>query len=58
MANPKLIKEMTAEAAVLPFRIVKIGATDGSVLQSTAVSETLVGVADELGQATVGAVSA
>lgn len=54
MANPKLIKEMTAEAAVLPFRIVKIGATDGSVLQSTAVSETLVGVADELGQATVG----
>jgi hypothetical protein len=53
MANPKLTKAFVAEAAVLPFRIVKIGATDGSVLQSTAVSEVLLGVADEIGQATI-----
>lgn len=54
MPNPTLVKTMVAEAAVSPFRIVKFGAADGQVVQGAAVSDLLVGVADNLGQATVG----
>lgn len=54
MANPTFIKAMNAEAAVLPFRIVKIGAADGGVIQGAAAADILLGVSDELGQATVG----
>ncbi len=54
MANPDLIKSFIAEAAVSPFRIVKLGAADGGVIQGAAAADALLGVADELGQATVG----
>lgn len=54
MANPGLIKSMVAEAAILPFRVVKFGAADGQVLTSAAASDAHVGVV-ELGQDTAGA---
>lgn len=54
MANPTFIKAMNAEAAVLAFRIVKIGAADGGVIQGAAAADALLGVSDEIGQATAG----
>ena len=54
MANPTFIKAMNAEAIVAPFRIVKIGAADGGVIQGAAAADVLLGVSDELGQATIG----
>lgn len=54
MAKPEMMKSYNAEAAVSPFRIVKIGAADGGVIQGAAAADVLLGVADELGQATVG----
>lgn len=53
MPNPVLIKTFIAEAAVTAYRIVKIGAADGQVLQGAANSDALFAVADNLGQATV-----
>lgn len=53
MPNPVLIKTYIAEAAVLPFRIVKWGAADGQVLQAAAATDKCVGVSDNIGQATV-----
>ena len=53
MANPGLIKSLVAEAAVLPYRVVKLGAADGQVVQSAAAADAHIGVADNLGQATV-----
>ena len=55
MPNPVTVKSMVAEAAVLPYRVVKFGTADGSVIQATAATDALVGVADNLGQATAGA---
>jgi hypothetical protein len=43
---------MNAEGAITPRRIVKFGAADGGVLQATAVSEALLGVAVGLGSLT------
>lgn len=54
MPNPVLIKSYVAEAAVLPYRVVKFGTADGVVIQSTAAADAHVGVADNLGQATAG----
>lgn len=54
MANPQLIKSFNAEAAVSPFRIVKVGAADGGVIQGAAASDVLLGVSGEMGQSTVG----
>lgn len=54
MANPDLIKSFIAEAAVSPYRIVKMGTADGQVVQGAAATDLLVGVADMQGQATVG----
>lgn len=54
MANPDLIKSFVAEAAVNPFRIVALGATDGAVLQGAAATDLLIGVSGSIGQATVG----
>lgn len=54
MNNPGLIKSMVAEAAVLPYRIVKFGAADGQVLMAAAATDALIGVADNLGQDTAG----
>ncbi len=53
MPNPTLIKTFIAEAAVLPYRIVKIGGADGGVVQAAAVGDAMFAVADMLGQATV-----
>lgn len=55
MANPKLTKSYIAEAAVLPYRVVKCGAADGQVVQSAAAADAHIGIADNLGQATVNA---
>lgn len=55
MPNPGLTKSMVAEAAVLPYRVVKFGTADGQVIQSAAAADAHVGVADNLGQATAGA---
>lgn len=52
MANPGLVKSFVAEAAVLPYRIVKFGSADGQVLQAAAATDASVGVADNLGQDT------
>lgn len=54
MANPVLTKSFVAEAAVLPYRVVKCGAADGQVVQSAAAADAHIGVADNLGQATIG----
>lgn len=53
MANPKLVKSFVAEAAVLPCRVVKLGAADGQVVQSAAAGDAHIGVANELGQASI-----
>lgn len=55
MANPGLTKSLVAEAAVLPYRVVKFGSVDGVVVQSSAAADAHVGVSDNLGQATAGA---
>lgn len=55
MANPGLTKSYVAEAAVLPYRIVKFGTADGQVVQAAAATDAGIGIADNLGQATVGA---
>lgn len=49
MANTNLNKNYTAEAAILPFTIVKFGATDGAVLQAAAATDKLVGVCEAVG---------
>lgn len=54
MPNPSLIKSYVAEAAVLPYRIVKLGAADGQVLQAAAATDAAIGVSDSLGQDTIG----
>ena len=53
MPNPVLIKTYVAEAAVSAYRIVKWGSADGQVLQAAAATDKPVGVADNIGQATV-----
>jgi len=54
MANPVLTKSYIAEAAVLPYRVVKYGTADGQAVQSAAAGDAHMGIADNLGQATVG----
>ena len=44
MSNRDLIKSYAAEGAILPCRIVKPGANDLGVLQSSAVADKLLGV--------------
>ena len=55
MSNPTLIKSFIAEAAVLPYRVVKFGSAAGQVVQAAAATDALMGVADNLGQATAAA---
>lgn len=54
MANPGMTKSLVAEAAVLPYRVVKFGSADGQVIQAAAATDALIGVADNLGQNTAG----
>jgi hypothetical protein len=53
--KPLLFQSFNAEAAINPRRIVKMGAADGQVLQAAAATDSPIGVADFLGQSTVGA---
>lgn len=55
MSTPKTVKSYVAEAAILPYRIVKAGTADGNMVQAAAAGDALLGVADNLGQATAGA---
>jgi hypothetical protein len=54
MSNPTLIKSYVAEAAVLPYRVVKFGSADGQVVQAAAAADASFGIADNLGQGTAG----
>lgn len=51
MANQVLAKNYTAGGAIPAFRIVKMGANDGEVLQAAAATDFLVGVNGELAPA-------
>ena len=51
MALQPRYQSFIAEAAVLPYRIVKLGSADGQVVQTTAATDAAIGVADNLGQA-------
>lgn len=53
--TPGLTKTFTAEAAVTRRRIVKFGATDGSVLQGAAATDALIGVSDMSADVALGA---
>ena len=53
MANNGLTKSLVAEAAILPYRVVKFGTADGQVIQSVAAADAHLGLAD-LGQNTTG----
>lgn len=49
MANPTLIKQGVAEAAIAPYRITKAGTSDGSYLQAAAATDFLNGVCESVG---------
>jgi hypothetical protein len=49
MHTPILTKSFAADAEITPYRIVAIGAADGSVKQATASTDALIGVTDSLG---------
>lgn len=51
MANSLLNKNYTAGAAISPYRIVKVGANDGEVLQAAAATDYLMGVCESVGPA-------
>lgn len=51
MANQVLAKNYTAGGAIPAFRIVKMGANDGEVLQAAAATDLLMGVNGELAPA-------
>lgn len=50
MSNPTLIKNLTAGAAISPYRLVKFSAAE-TVIQAAAVSDSIIGVANEVGAA-------
>jgi len=50
MSNPSLIKNMTAGAAISPYRIVKLSAAD-VVIPAAAASDPLLGVTTDVGPA-------
>ena len=51
MNNALLAKNFVAEAAIAAYRIVKLGAADGQVLQAAAVGDALMGVQNEVNPA-------
>jgi len=51
MANQVLAKNYTAGGAIAAFRIVKMGANDGEVVQAAAAADFLMGVNGELAPA-------
>jgi hypothetical protein len=44
MSNREFTKTYTAESAILPYRIVKYGASDGVAAQASAATDKLLGV--------------
>lgn len=54
MRSENFIKSYIADAAILPFRIVKAGAADGSIAQAAAATDASMGVADSLGAGAAG----
>lgn len=54
MRTEMFIKSYRADAAILPFRLVKAGAADGSIAPATAAANAIMGVADSLGAAAAG----
>lgn len=54
MSNPGTTKSLVAEAAILPYRVVKFGTADGQVVQSAAAADAHIGICDHLGQDTPG----
>jgi hypothetical protein len=51
MSNPILQKSYVAGSAISPFRLVKLGADDVTVLPSAAATDLLIGVCNEVGPA-------
>ncbi len=51
MSNPILQKSYIAEAAISPFRIVKLGTADGKVTSAAAATDLLIGIVNEVGPA-------
>lgn len=47
--NAMLVKSFRPEAAVLPYRFVKFGATDDAVVQGAAAADLIIGVSNVLG---------
>lgn len=54
MSNPLLIKNYVAAAAVLPYRIVAFGATEGEVQQAAAATNPMCGITGQLGAEATG----
>jgi len=54
MRNQELIKTFYAEAAITKNRIVTHGAADNGVTGATAATQSAIGVADDVGQPTIG----
>lgn len=53
--NKGLVKKFKAVAAILPYRIVKFGANDTTVITAVAVTDALIGVSDQVGYDPTGA---
>lgn len=51
MSNPLLLKNFIAEAAISPYRQVKMGSADGKVTPATAATDMTIGVCNEVGPA-------
>ncbi len=51
MSNPGLIKNYVAQAAINPFRIVRLGTADGTVTLATAATDLIIGVVADVGPA-------
>jgi hypothetical protein len=49
LRNQGLIKAFLAGAAISPYRFVKFGADDRTVIQSAAAADSIVGVSDDVG---------
>ena len=51
MSNPMLLKNFVAEAAITPYRLVKMGSADGKVITAAAATDMIIGACSEVGPA-------
>ena len=51
MSTPMLQKSFSAEAAISPYRLVKLGSADGKVTLATGATDMTIGVCNEVGPA-------